>query len=107
MKKIQTLILCLCAAALFSSCDNKNSGPTGGEPQKKLRLAFVANTADDYWSIVQLGCDYAARQLGDVDLEFRFPAVRTAKAQQELLADLVNGGVDGVAISPIDADSQT
>jgi ribose transport system substrate-binding protein len=107
MKKIQLLILSLCVVALIAGCDNKNGGTAGGEPQKKLRLAFVANTADDYWSIVQLGCDYAARQLGDVDLEFRFPAVRTAKAQQELLSDLVAGGVDGIAISPIDADSQT
>lgn len=40
-------------------------------------------------------------------MEFRFLAVRTAKAQQELLSDLVAGGVDGIAISPIDADSQT
>jgi ribose transport system substrate-binding protein len=107
MKKIQLLLLSLCVVALCQGCDNKNSGTAGGEPQKKLRLAFVANTADDYWSIVQLGCDYAARQLGDVDLEFRFPAMRTAKAQQELLSDLVTGGVDGIAISPIDADSQT
>jgi ribose transport system substrate-binding protein len=107
MKIIRFLILSVCVAALFQGCDNKSSGTAGSEPQKKLRLAFVANTADDYWAIVQLGCDYAARQLGDVDLEFRFPAVRTAKAQQELLSDLVAGGVDGIAISPIDADSQT
>jgi ribose transport system substrate-binding protein len=107
MKKLHLLLLSLCVAALFQGCDNKNSGTAGGEPQKKLRLAFVANTADDYWSIVQLGCDYAARQLGDVDLEFRFPAERTAKAQQELLSELIAGGVDGIAISPIDADSQT
>ena len=107
MKKIQLLILSLCVAALFQGCNNKSGETTGSEPQKKLRLAFVANTADNYWSIVQLGCAYAARQLGDVDLEFRFPAVRTAKAQQELLSELVAGGVDGIAISPIDADSQT
>ena len=60
MKKIQLLVLGLCVVALFQGCDNKSSETTSSEPQKKLRLAFVANTADDYWSIVQLGCGYAA-----------------------------------------------
>ena len=101
MKKNILLILGLCAVVLFPGCDNS------GGPQKKLRLAFVANTADNYWSVVQFGCDCAARQLGNVDVEFRFPAVRTAAAQQELLGEMVAGGVDGIAISPIDADSQT
>jgi ribose transport system substrate-binding protein len=102
MKKLPLLLLSLCAAALLPGCDNH-----GGGPQKKLRLAFVANTADNYWSVVQLGCDYAARQLGDVDLEFRVPAVRTAEAQQTMLGELVADGADGIAISPIDADRQT
>lgn len=107
MKKSHLFILAMCAAALFQGCDNKSSGTANGSSQKKLRLAFVGSTADDYWSIVRLGCDYAARQLGDVDLDFRFPAKRTAEAQQELLNHLVADGVDGIAISPIDADNQT
>jgi ribose transport system substrate-binding protein len=107
IEKLRLFILSLCVVALFQGCDNESSGTANNASQPKLRLAFVANTADDYWSIVQLGCDYATRQLGDVDLEFRFPADRTAKAQQELLSDLVAGGVDGIAISPIDAENQT
>jgi ribose transport system substrate-binding protein len=108
MKKLYRfiLILALCVVALFQGCDNKSSGTANGASQKKLRLAFVANTADEYWAIVHLGCDYATRLLGDVDLDFRFPAEHTAKAQQEILSDLVAGGVDGIAISPIDAENQ-
>src|ERR1039457_2508274 len=107
MKKLHLFILALCVVALFQGCDNKSSGTANGASQKKLRLAFVANTADEYWAIVHLGCDYATRLLGDVDLDFRFPAEHTAKAQQEILSDLVAGGVDGIAISPIDAENQT
>jgi len=107
MEKIRCLILVLCVVALFPGCNNSNNGTVNGASPKKLRLAFVANTADEYWAIVQLGCDYAARTLGDVDLDFRFPAEHTAKAQQDLLSELVASGVDGIAISPIDADSQT
>jgi ribose transport system substrate-binding protein len=101
--KLPLLILALCALALSPGCDNKSSGTS----QKKLRLVFVANTPDDYWSVVRLGCDTATRELGDVDLDFRFPAKPTVEAQQELLNSLVAGGVDGIAVSPIDADSQT
>src|SRR5208282_2368534 len=107
MKTLHRFILALCVAALLQGCDNKNNGTTTVPSQKKLRLAFVANTADEYWAIVNLACDYAKRSLRDVDLEFRFPADHTAKAQQDILSDLVASGVDGIAISPIDAENQT
>jgi ribose transport system substrate-binding protein len=106
MKAFLFLVLALGGITLFQGCDHQSSA-SGGAPSKKLRIAFVGSTPDDYWSIVRLGCDYAARQLGDVDLDFRFPANRTAAAQQELLNDLLKEAPDGIAISPIDADNQT
>ena len=101
------VLLAVTLAAVFQGCENKGGAPTGGVEQKKLRLAYVANTLDDFWSIVRLGCDVGTRQLGDVEVDFRFPPDRTAAAQQVILSALVAGGVDGIVISPIDADSQT
>ncbi len=103
MTKLPLLILALCVAAFSPGCDNKTNGPA----QKKLHLVFVANTPDDYWSVVRLGCDTATWEVGGVDLDFRFPDKPTVEAQQELLNNLVAGGADGIAISPIDADHQT
>jgi ribose transport system substrate-binding protein len=40
-------------------------------------------------------------------LDFRIPTDGTVEAQQEILSNFVAGGVDGIAISPIDADKQT
>jgi ribose transport system substrate-binding protein len=100
MKKLYFLILVLCVVALFQGCEN-------GASQKKLRLVFVGGTPDNYWSIVRLGCDFATRQLSDVDLDFRYPENGTKEAQQELLSALVTNGVDGIVISPIDPDTQT
>jgi ribose transport system substrate-binding protein len=97
------LVTVLCALAWCQGCDNSSSRTT----QKKLHLAFVANTPDDYWSVVRLGCDTATRELGDVDLDFRFPATPTVEAQEELINSLVAGGADGIAVSPIDAEKQT
>ena len=107
MKKLRFFVLALCVAAWFQGCNNKSNVTANDAPQKKLRLAFVPNCSNDFWAIVRLGCESAARQLGDVDLDFRFPANPTAEGQQEMLNALVAGGVDGIAISPIDADNQT
>ncbi|MFZ0828259.1 MAG: substrate-binding domain-containing protein [Verrucomicrobiia bacterium] len=107
MKTLHLCILALCGMTLLQGCGNKNSGTANDAAPKKLRLAFVGNSSNDFWSIVQLGCNNAARQLGDVDLDLRVPPNRTAEAQQEIVSDLVASGVDGIAISPIDADNQT
>ncbi len=107
MKTLHRFILALWVMALFQGCDNKSSGTANRAAPQKLRLAFVGSSADDFWSLVRLGCDGAARQLNNVDLDFRVPPNRTAEAQQEILNNLVAAGVDGVAISPIDAEKQT
>ena len=100
MKRICLLFLALGVAAMLPGCGD-NTAP------KKLRLVFVGGTPDNYWSVVRLGCDFATRQLPDVDLDFRYLENGTTPAQQELLNALVTNGVDGIAISPIDPASQT
>jgi ribose transport system substrate-binding protein len=111
MKPRTHFILALFVIGLFQGCDNRSSQstsvPAPAPSQKKLRLAFVANNANYYWSMVRQGCDSAVRELGDVDLDFRTSPERTVEAQQEILSSLVAQGIDGVAISPIDAGSQT
>ena len=106
MKATTSLLLALCVVALLAGCDNP-SKPQGAAAPQKLRLAFVSNNANDYWSIVRLGCDAAVRELGEVDLEFRTPTERTAAAQQDIIRQLVSSGLDGIAVSPVDADMET
>jgi ribose transport system substrate-binding protein len=107
MKNIYVLIMSLCLFAILQGCDNNGEKKANDESQRKLRLAFVSNGADDFWSIVRLGSDGATRVTPNVDLDFRVPANRTAEAQQDIIDSLVANGVDGIAISPIDADKQT
>ena len=94
-------------AAMFVGCDKQSTGAATGSSPKKLRIAVVGGIPGEYWSNVRLGCDHGVRGLGDVELDFRFPTSRTSEAQQQLLNELVAGGVDGIAISPIDADKET
>jgi ribose transport system substrate-binding protein len=109
MKKSLSVLLALGMAALLQGCDQGNQPAPSASPAspKKLRLGFVTNNANDYWSIVRVGCDLAVSQLGDVDLVFRTPLERTAAAQQEIVKQMIADGIDGIAISPIDPEKQT
>ncbi|HMP84200.1 MAG TPA: substrate-binding domain-containing protein, partial [Verrucomicrobiota bacterium] len=106
VKKLNPFIAATFVVALLAGCDNKGGASAEGPQPKKLRLAFIPNTANEYWSIVHVGCDFAAKNLGNVELEFRFPTRMTAEAQKEVISALLERGVDGIAISPIDADQQ-
>ena len=113
MKKIQSLLAAACLAAIISGC-GKSEAPksdNGGAPApaagKKLKLAFVSNNAATFWTIARSGCDAAAKDLGNVEVDFRIPSTGSAAEQQQILDDLVAKGVDGIAVSPIDPKNQT
>lgn len=107
MKKI-FLVLVLGFLGFIQGCDkhNNDDGTANGTGPKKLRLALVTNTKNDFWSTVRHGCNSAAQNLGNVDVDFRFFTGSTAEEQQQIMNDLVASGVDGIAISPIDAAKQ-
>ena len=106
MKPLKLLIVIVCVAALVQGCDRQNRAQTDQLP-KRLHLAFVANSPGEYWAVVNLGCDVAAQQLGNVDVDFRFPAEATVEAQQAAVTKLIESGVDGIAISPIDTSKES
>ena len=98
MKKIQLFLLALCVAAVVSGC---------GKKDHKLKLAFVSNNAANFWSFARAGCEAAAKDLGDVDVDFRITQDGGSATQRQILNDLVAKGVDGIAVSVDDPDNQT
>jgi ribose transport system substrate-binding protein len=109
MKKIQPLLLALCVAAIMSGCSKNEKATTasGGAPQKKLKLAFVSNNAANFWTMARAGCNAAAKELGNVEVDFRIPSSASAAEQQQILNDLVAAGIDGIAVSVDDPENQT
>ena len=107
LKKIQSLLLAACLIAILPGCSkNESASPGGGSAAKKLRLAFVPNNSASFWTIARVGCNDAAKELGDVDVDFRIPSSGSAAEQQGILNDLVAAGDDGIAVSPIDPANQ-
>jgi len=84
-------------ALLVAGCGGKEQG---GDVR---RYAFVTNGVATFWDIVKAGAEAAGRDLGQ-DVTVLMP--RGAVEQKQMMEDLIIRGVDGIAISPIDADNQ-
>jgi ribose transport system substrate-binding protein len=101
----------LCAALIFAGCGKNDGGSSGsgGVPSsgKKLKLAFVVNNPSPFWDIAHVGVNDAVKELGNVEVDFRIPSDGQAATQRGMLDDLIARGVDGIAISVVDADNQT
>jgi ribose transport system substrate-binding protein len=109
MKRTCILALGLCVATLFTGCrkTENETASSSAAPQKTLKLAFVSNNAANFWAFARAGCQAAARELGDVDLDFRITQDGSSAAQRQILDDLVAKGEDGIAVSVDDPDNQT
>ncbi len=68
------------------------------------RVAYVTNGIASFWVIADKGARAAARDF-DADVEVVMPP-KGAPDQKRMVEDLLAGGIDGVAISPIDPDNQ-
>src|SRR5437899_1162541 len=76
--------------------------PSCGRDSGKMRVAFVSNNSDPFWTIAERGTEKAAAEF-NVSVEFRKSLPNNAGDQQRILEDLITTGIKGVAISPNDA----
>src|SRR6202040_3619110 len=101
LNRSKLALAALCLALFIPGCTEKQtatSSPGGGASNKKLKLAFVSNNAATFWTIARSGCNDAAKELGDIDVDFRIPSAGTAAEQQQIIGDLLAKGVDGIAL---------
>jgi ribose transport system substrate-binding protein len=89
-----------------------NEGDTTAAPRERkesasdaIRVAFVTNQIADFWYIARAGAQDAANDLG-IDVEVLMPSDATVVEQKRIVEDLLVGGIQGIAISPLDADNQ-
>ncbi len=83
------------------------TGSTGGSTGGSTMLAFVTNNPSDYWTICRKGTEAAAKDLGNVSVQFVMPDDGTAATQKKDVDDLLAKGVKGIAISPVDPANET
>jgi ribose transport system substrate-binding protein len=89
--------LALGGASLLAGCKTQESPSTP-------RLAFVTNGIASFWTIAKFGAEAAGQQLG-VKVSVHMPAEGIVD-QKRIVEDLITRGIDGIAISVIDAKNQ-
>jgi len=87
---------------------NKSSDSAGGsdagKKPKKPKIVYITNGVDPFWNVAAAGTKAAAKEF-NADCEVAMPT-KGIVDQQRLLETALVRGVDGVAISPIDAKNQ-
>src|SRR5262245_814454 len=71
---------------------------------KKKKIAYVTNGVDPFWNTAAAGVRAAEKEFG-IDCEVLMPPKGLAD-QKRMLEGLLARGIDGIAISPIDARNQ-
>jgi ribose transport system substrate-binding protein len=104
------LVVPVAAAYLLSGCNksenNPGSAPAGNGPNV-LHLAFVTNNAASFWDKAHKGCEKAQQEVPNIDVQFKIPSDISPAGQKAIIDDLLAGGIDGIAISPIKPEVQT
>lgn len=99
-------VLC-CALLLLNGCNKNEPAPADGasaQTGKRPRIAFISNSVDPFWNIATAGVKAAAKEF-NADAEVHQPAKGLADQVRIIEAQLASG-VDGIALSPIDAKNQ-
>jgi len=73
-------------------------------PEKEIKVAYITNGIDPFWTIAAAGVKAAAKEF-NVTAEVLMPP-KGIGDQKRMIETAVSNGVDGVAISPIDAANQ-
>lgn len=85
-----------------------SSAPGASSPSAsnsaKPKLAYVTNGIDPFWNTAAAGVRAAAKEF-DAECEVMMPA-KGIVDQNRMLETLLARGIDGIAISPIDAQNQ-
>lgn len=73
--------------------------------ERPMRVALVTASTDAYWDDVIKGAQSAAK-LHNVELTIHAPETATREEQTEIVSDLLEQDIEGIAISPIDPSIQ-
>jgi ribose transport system substrate-binding protein len=105
---ISLFVCALLSTFILSGCQPAPSGTNapGAAAGTKHKLAFVTNNPSDFWVLARKGTEKAAREIPNIEVDFKIPSDGTAAEQQRIVDDLLARGVHGIAISPVDPKNQ-
>jgi ribose transport system substrate-binding protein len=113
MKNLSLFALLAGMSLTFYGCSNSSdpgsTGGTGGAGETTIsadapKVAYVTNGIASFWVIAEKGAMDAGKEF-DADVTVRMPP-NGVEDQKRMCQDLLAQGIDGIAISPIEAVNQ-
>jgi ribose transport system substrate-binding protein len=96
MKSLHVFVWLAASLLLTMGCQR---GPS------KIKVAFVSNNPESFWSIAEAGTQKAAAE-EDVEVLFRKPAQGDAALQKEIIDTVMGQGIKALAVSVIAPEDQ-
>jgi ribose transport system substrate-binding protein len=110
MKRLGVFLI-VAALAVVAACSGEKAPATttGGDTAKpRYRFAVIPKALDiPVFNYAKVGAERAAKELGNVDIEWRAPDTADQLRQKEILESFITQRVDGIAISTLNGDFLT
>src|SRR5829696_4943615 len=106
----QMLMMVAVAAVAVAGACNKNEPTETRQPggSQSLRFAVIPKALDiPVFNYAKIGAERAAKELGNVQIEWRAPESADQLRQKEILESFITQRVDGIAISALNGDFLT
>ena len=110
MRRMFLAMAVIAATVTLSSCTRQEAPAGGGAPAaaRKLRFAVIPKALDiPVFNYAKIGAERAAKELGNVEIEWRAPDTADQLRQKEILESFITQRVDGIAISTTNGDFLT
>jgi ribose transport system substrate-binding protein len=107
---MRRISLAVVLTLLLPACGRDQPAPAaGGSPAARtLRFAVIPKALDiPVFNYAKIGAERAARELGNVEIEWRAPDTADQLRQKEILESFITQRVDGIAISTLNGDFLT
>jgi ribose transport system substrate-binding protein len=108
MKRIGVMLLAGALAVSAACGRDKEAAPAGEGAKPRYRFAVIPKALDiPVFNYAKIGAERAAKELGNVDVEWRAPDTADQLRQKEILESFITQRVDGIAISTLNGDFLT
>lgn len=99
---------CLALAIAAGVSCGGGDAPASSDAPRTLRFAVIPKALDiPVFNYARIGAERAAKELGNVTIEWRAPDSADQLRQKEILESFITQRVDGIAISTLNADFLT
>lgn len=105
---VMSIVAVMAVAAGCSKDKPAEPAAGGGAAKPRYRFAVIPKALDiPVFNYARIGAERAAKELGNVDIEWRAPDTADQLRQKEILESFITQRVDGIAISTLNGDFLT